>query len=151
MWQLCFRWGYRVLLLWWRLRRPRHRGALVALWHDGKVLLLRTSYRRIWNLPGGGLHRGEGPLAGALREMREEIGLVLPAAALRPALTLEVEWEHRRDHVTIFEAELPQAPLLVLDQREIVAAAFRAPDSVRADEVAPHIARYLRSRSALSG
>jgi 8-oxo-dGTP pyrophosphatase MutT (NUDIX family) len=43
-----------------------------------------------WNLPGGGLHKGEEPLAGLLREVAEEIGLVLlpervRLLAVRPA------------------------------------------------------------------
>ena len=37
-----------------------------------------------WSLPGGGLHRHEDKLAGALRELREETGLVLKPEQLTP-------------------------------------------------------------------
>src|SRR5712692_493303 len=59
LWQLAIAAAYQLLRLWWLVRRPAHRGALVALWHDGEILLLRSSYRPGWSLPGGGLARGE--------------------------------------------------------------------------------------------
>ncbi len=37
----------------WRLvLKPHTHGALVALWYQDKVLLVETSYRRSWGLPG---------------------------------------------------------------------------------------------------
>lgn len=42
---------------------------------DGAVLLVRHSYRDRWGVPGGLLKRREDSTAGALREVREEVGL----------------------------------------------------------------------------
>ncbi|HSX33353.1 MAG TPA: NUDIX hydrolase [Candidatus Saccharimonadales bacterium] len=39
-----------------------------------------------WVLPGGGLQKGEPPLQGLLREVREETGLKLDQAEVRPLL-----------------------------------------------------------------
>jgi len=43
-------WGLRLL---WLIRRPETTGALVAVWHHGRVLLVKNSYRRQLTLPGG--------------------------------------------------------------------------------------------------
>jgi 8-oxo-dGTP diphosphatase len=143
LWQLAYALAYRLLLLWWIVRRPAHRGALVALWHDGEILVLRSSYRPGWSLPGGGIARGESAREAASRELREEIGIEVDAASLHEAQALELTWEHRRDHTTIFELILASRPVLRLDNREIVGAAFRAPNAIAPDEVAPHVAHYL--------
>ena len=44
-----FRLGYRAAYwcarAWWYVRRPRTRGAAIALWAGDRVLLVKTSYR----------------------------------------------------------------------------------------------------------
>ncbi len=42
----------------------------------GRVGLVRHSYKSGWSLPGGGVTRGEPPVAAVLRELREELGTV---------------------------------------------------------------------------
>src|SRR5690348_8774781 len=56
--RLAYRAAYLLARAWWFLRRPETRGSVVALWHDGRVLLVRTSYRRQYTLPGGFMKRG---------------------------------------------------------------------------------------------
>jgi 8-oxo-dGTP diphosphatase len=146
LWQLAYVAAYRAARLWWFLRRPKHRGAVVALWHDGQLLMVRSSYRARWDLPGGGLEAGEDARDAALRELREEIGLVLPAGALTPVQAEEIFWEHRYDHVTVFETIARERPTLRVDNREILAAEFRPPETIDAAEVSPYVARYLARR-----
>src|SRR5688500_5063814 len=43
---------------------------------EGRVVLVRLTYAPGWRVPGGGLKRGEEPVQGMLRELREEIGLI---------------------------------------------------------------------------
>jgi 8-oxo-dGTP diphosphatase len=143
VWQLVYRLAYKLAKTWWRVRRPHHRGALLALWCGGEILMLTLSYRRVLNLPGGGIEPGEDALSAVLREAREEIGLALAPDQLRLAATVAFHWENRLDHVTIFEAILAERPLLSIDHREIVAAAFRPPASIRSEEVTPHLRHYL--------
>ncbi len=41
---------------------------------DGKVLVVKED-QDTWSLPGGGLHHGEQPQEGILRELKEELGV----------------------------------------------------------------------------
>ena len=43
--------------------------------HGGRILQVRAAYRDWFSIPGGLLARGEGPEAGAVREVREEAGI----------------------------------------------------------------------------
>lgn len=42
---------------------------------DDRVLLVDPTYKKFWNLPGGGVDAGETPRAACTREVREELGL----------------------------------------------------------------------------
>ena len=108
--------------------------------------MLRLSYRRGLNLPGGGIRRGETAEDAALRELREEVGIVLAPADVRLAWRQQSIWDYRRDHVTIFEAVLPEAPELLPDGREVVEARMISPLVVLAGPVAPFIRAYLLDR-----
>ena len=69
---------------WWRLARVRLNGCRVLAFDEaGRILLIRHSYGSgNWMLPGGGIARGEDPLAAALRELAEEVGCMLHRAQL---------------------------------------------------------------------
>lgn len=58
---------------------PTKRVIAHALFRDetGRVLLLETSYKQDWELPGGVAEHGEAPRTAAEREVLEEIGLEL--------------------------------------------------------------------------
>jgi hypothetical protein len=43
-WRTAFRLGFPLALIWWRLARPRHEGAVVAVYVGPALLLVRTSY-----------------------------------------------------------------------------------------------------------
>jgi 8-oxo-dGTP pyrophosphatase MutT (NUDIX family) len=56
---------------------------------DGRVLVVRHSYRDRWGFPGGLLKRGEEVADGARREAREEVGIAIdligePAVVVAP-------------------------------------------------------------------
>jgi len=47
----------------------------IILDKDRKILLCHRTDRDLWNLPGGGVEKGEAPWRGVLREIKEEIGV----------------------------------------------------------------------------
>jgi 8-oxo-dGTP diphosphatase len=141
-----YRCAYRLLRLWWFVRRPATRGAAVALWHEGKILLLRTSYRPCYSLPGGFVRRGERPEQAARRELREELGIDVAAQDLRHAWHGTVDFESRRDTVDIWEVLLDTPPAFDITGREIVWAGWMDPSAARGRLLLPHIAEYLDRR-----
>ncbi len=124
LYRFAYRHGIRVARVWWWLRRPHTSGAHLFMWYQGRVLLLRTSYRSGWTTPGGAIKRGESPVDAAIREASEEIGLQLTAADLHPAGVVEHSPDYRRDRLHLFEVQLQSWPEVRIDNREIIEARF---------------------------
>jgi ADP-ribose pyrophosphatase YjhB (NUDIX family) len=107
-------WGYRVVV------RPEVSGVKCVLTDGDHVLLVRHTYGpREWDLPGGGIKRGEGPATAARREMREELGVEIDD--LRDAGEVVATLNRSRATVYCFAAEL-RAPEITIDRGEIAAA-----------------------------
>jgi 8-oxo-dGTP pyrophosphatase MutT (NUDIX family) len=103
-------------------------------------LLVRHSYKFGWKLPGGGIKAGEDHLAGARRELSEEVGLTIDAAQLHLVLATK----GLRGVIYLYEVQLESEPATHVDQREIVAASFLTPRI--AAERNPAVRNYLRNR-----
>lgn len=144
-WRTAFRVAFPLARLWWRIRRPQHEGALVAVYVGQALLLVRASYRKEWNLPGGGIWAGEAPDAAARRELAEETGLA--ATALTPAGVQSGLWDGRPDRVHFFELRLDRLPELRLDSREVVAARLFAPDDLHGLALTEPVSAYLSAHA----
>jgi 8-oxo-dGTP pyrophosphatase MutT (NUDIX family) len=92
----------------------------------GRVLLLETTYKPGWEVPGGGAEPGETPRQTALREAREELGLDVTITGL--ACVDHVDHEHpRRDALRfLFLVAGPPVALdtLTLQASEIASAHY---------------------------
>jgi 8-oxo-dGTP diphosphatase len=125
-----FRLLHRLAAQLWDMRnfllRPVITGAIVLVRVDAQLLLIRTSYRPWYTVPGGRVDRGEPPRVAAARELREEVGLAVAPETLRSLGEFVVHHSYIEDHVHAFELRLPAAPELRVDSREVVWAGFRA-------------------------
>ena len=144
VWRMVLRVGFPLARAWWHLRRPRHDGALVAIYVGRMLLLVKSSYRAEWSFPGGSIRTGEAPDAAAQREMEEEIGF--SSYPLLPAGSVCGSWDGRRDRVHFFELHLDRMPELRLDNREIVAAQLASPEELRSMALTGAVAAYLGRR-----
>lgn len=99
-------WGLRA---WWLVRRPHTVGVKVLARDGGRLLFVRHTYgdRHAWELPGGGVRRGEAPEAAARREAFEELGVDSPG--WRPVTVLEIRGLGKRTTLHVFEASVREA------------------------------------------
>jgi 8-oxo-dGTP diphosphatase len=145
LFRAAYRLAYRLLRVWWFVRRPSGRGAAVAVWHDGQLLVVRTSYRPELDLPGGGIAPGETPLAAAARELREETGLRVAPELLTDAGTYRFSQDRRRIAAHVF-AWLPGEPARPsVDNREIVWAGYLFPAELSRAPVTALLRCYLEA------
>jgi 8-oxo-dGTP pyrophosphatase MutT (NUDIX family) len=83
-------------------------------------VLVRLTYAPGWRLPGGGLGPGEEPLAGALRELREEIGLTGHESAERlPDVQPETDLPGDRSALFILRGIAYRPPRWSLEVEEV--------------------------------
>ncbi len=115
-----------MALVGWRTRGVK----VMAFDAWGRVLLVRHRYGRsdLWMLPGGGIARGEAPIAAALRELMEETGCRLNAAAI--VGQWEARAEGRRDTVWLVRGTTTDTPQI--DGVELAEACFFPPDALPA-------------------
>lgn len=74
---------------------------VVATDREGRVMLVKHTYLAGWWLPGGGVDRGETTQDAAVRELREETGLIATA----PPRLISIhsnERFFRGDHVVVY-------------------------------------------------
>ncbi|MGI5213480.1 NUDIX domain-containing protein [Plantactinospora sp. CA-290183] len=105
--------------------RPRVSAGALFVDHDGRVLLVDPTYKRFWNLPGGGVDAGETPRAACRREVGEELGLDTSIGPL-----LVVAWTVNGPDGKLFFVfdggvlTPEQQAAIVLDPGELAAHAF---------------------------
>lgn len=140
--------AHRALRLLWLVRRPETNGALVAVWHSERVLLVKNSYRRELTLPGGYVKPREDPRSTAARELHEEVGIRVEPTRLDHAYHGTHDFEHRKDTLDIYELELEREPEVRVDRREVVSAELYRPPEALDMHIVPHLREYLSRRAA---
>ncbi len=135
--RLGLRAAHGVRRRWWRLFKVQLNGCRVlAIDRSGRVLLIRHSYGSgNWLLPGGGIGRGEAPLAAGLRELAEETGLALIEPRCLEVLNEPLYGTVNRVHLITGTAQGD----LRCDGREVIDARFFSA-SAWPDNLSPRLA-----------
>jgi 8-oxo-dGTP pyrophosphatase MutT (NUDIX family) len=145
--QLAYKVAYRMMRFYWGVRRPATHGALVTLWNEGELLLIQNSYVGYRSLPGGYVGRYETGAEAAVRELREEIGIIARADQLEKVYDEVKDWEGKRDHVEVFKLELQNRPVIRIDHREVVSAGWYSPARALELDLFPPIRLILEARA----
>lgn len=136
-----------------RLPRTRAIGHALIRDHSDRILLCELTYKLAWDLPGGVVEPNESPLAGCLREVAEELGVLFDAARL-VAVNWLPPWRGWDDaNVFLFDLGAHDAGIvaeLTLQQREIAAVHWCTPEDIAAF-AAPATARLLATVAGVSG
>jgi 8-oxo-dGTP diphosphatase len=143
IYQLGYRLGYQLVRLLWLLLRPTTHGALVVVWKQGSLLLVRNSYVSYFSPPGGYVRGGETAKLAAIRELEEETGLKVSPEQLTLCHEETHDWEFKRDHVTMFDFEVTGPVDVHVDHREVVSAGFYAPEEALTLNLFPPLRRRL--------
>ena len=128
---------------------PRKRISAGCLFFDevGRLLLVKPTYKDGWEIPGGVVEANESPLAGCIREIREELGLDWrPRRLLAVNYTAETPQRTEGIHFIFYGGVLPVEAIsgICLPAKEISVFAFLEPA-----EALSRLKRRLRQRIAV--
>ncbi len=118
---------------------------------EGRVALVRNTYREGWSLPGGVVDDNEPPADACVREVREELGFEVAADV--PVRLLAVQWAERGQgpvqflSLTFDVGVCPDPSVLRPQEEEIAEIAFFAPDALP-EGVRPFMRARLEAISA---
>lgn len=85
----------------------------------GELLIVKADYKEHWTVPGGVIEEDEMPLATAIRETREEIGVMIdPKTVEFVAVAVRIGPE-LITYQFIFKARLPESAVIQLQDHEI--------------------------------
>lgn len=123
---------------------PRVAAGVTFTDDETRVLMLRTTYKDHWEIPGGYVEPGESPHAAAAREVREELGLDVPIGRM-----LAVDWapsDNEGDKLLfLFEGpQLAASAAFTFGDGEIAEARYVGLDELGAITI-DRLARRIRS------
>lgn len=119
------------------------RAKILVLCGDQVLVVKNWLFGGGWSLPGGGVRRGEEPLQAAIRELREETGLVL---AQRPKLLYEDVYRQYgiRFSYKCFAAQLEATPQPHVRRPELVSAEWRDRHELLSEYAGPDVRNAIR-------
>lgn len=126
--------------------RPTTKGVLIGVWLEDKILIIKNSYYHKYSLPGGFVRPGEDLRSAAVRELEEEVGIVVRDDSLYLAGNAEFHIHYRQEKLTYFGVKLIQRPVIAIDNREVVWADFISHEKVLKLNLTQPARQYLSTR-----
>ncbi len=144
IWRRIGRIAYPVLLpliiVYSRLTKPRAR--ILIVYKDEVLVVENWLSSGKWALPGGGIDRGETPLAAAIRETQEELAIDLDSSDVTSLGLHSVKQRfYITSHFHLFAVELTTRPIVTPESHEIMNYAWMSVATLR--EPNPHVLRSV--------
>lgn len=94
---------------------------LVAVEHEGRWLILYTSERRQWEIPGGAIEAGETPHDAAVREVFEETGQRAVRLVWKGLFKMRLQPDQRLEYGGLCYAELDEiSPFVAHEEADCI-------------------------------
>lgn len=111
----------------------------------GQILLVKSWLSDgCWKLPGGGLHYGEAPATGAVRELREEVGLEMLPERLVELATEVLDVRGLRFTCTYFLADIDKMGIVQEQRIEIADSQWLHISEIGSVGFQPDVRRALK-------
>ena len=146
VWRLLGRSAYQIALPAIRVVIGRSDRAYLMLVADGKILVVKGWLsRQQWQLPGGGIRRGESPAAALTRELKEETNIDIKDSKLTLVDSGRWQTDKLGHNYRIYMTSLPSRPRASRLKPELVEMAWLRPLELRPGSTAKEILAALKS------
>lgn len=138
--------AYKAILCLWFFTRPTVYGVYIAVWYKNNLLVIKNSYKKRFTIPCGRIKHGEELAEAAIRELHEEVNIIVTKAQLNFVGKYSANYSHVCDVGSFFEIEMSGMPNMQVDNREVVWAQFMTFDRALTLSMNPTVKQYLDER-----
>ncbi len=145
--QWLFKLAYQLKLLYNKIFYPDAYGVYVAVWAEGKILMIKNSYKSYFTLPCGGIKKDESAEQAAVRELLEEVNIQTNAKELSFFSSFLSVFENMHDHINLYELYLKKVPQFNIDNREVIWGEFITLEEALEMDLFPVVHDYLLNKT----